>query len=87
MTCASCGTKFCYLCGEYQPTIDNSDFSVLNQPNPYLHFSLDNPRASKFCRGRLFEGVLENEARNIVFRRNDQWEHWNGDEEEEVVDE
>jgi hypothetical protein len=32
----------------------------------------------------LFEGALENEARNIVFRRDDHWrEYWNDEEEEE----
>jgi hypothetical protein len=75
--------NFVTYAGSTNPALINADFSVLNQPNPYVHFSLDNPMASKFCRGRLFEGALENEARNIVFRRNHQWEHWNGNEEGE----
>jgi hypothetical protein len=61
--------------------LDNADFRVLDKTNPYSHFSIDNPRASKFCRGRLFEGVMEN---NIMLRRDDRWrEYWNDDDEEE----
>lgn len=64
--------------------LHKADLSVLDKTNPYSHFSTDNPRASKFCRGRLFEGALENEVRNIVFRRDDhRREYWNDDEEEE----
>jgi hypothetical protein len=49
MTCLTCHTKFCYLCGEVLP---------LN--NPYAHYSFDNPRASTSCRGLLFHGIDEN---------------------------
>ncbi|KAI8621361.1 RWD domain-containing protein [Chytriomyces sp. MP71] len=46
MTCKTCGTHFCFLCGER-----------LRKEDPYKHF---NTRASP-CYGKLFEGAL-NEA-------------------------
>ena len=48
ITCLTCHTKFCYLCGE-----------VLPGDNPYAHYSFDNPRASRSCRGLLFHGIDE----------------------------
>ena len=70
------------------PILDDADLSVLDKTNPYSHFSMDNPRASKFCRGRLFEGALENEERNVVFRRDVRWrDYWNEEEEEEEEEE
>src|SRR5271170_6660494 len=48
MACLTCHTKFCYLCGE-----------VLPYENPYAHYSFDDARASKGCRGMLFHGIDE----------------------------
>jgi len=79
MTCPSCGTKFCYLCG-----------SVLPARNPYVHYSPDNRRGSKFCKGNLFYGVDE-EGRQVALRRDilrqRQQGNWQEEEDEEWTEE
>ena len=78
MTCLTCHSKFCYLCGD-----------ILPPENPYTHYALDDPEASKSCRGLLFHGVDENgqlrdaEGRVDAFWwRRRQWD-WEAEEEEE----
>src|SRR5271170_4455263 len=59
MTCVTCEAKFCYLCGE-----------ILPSENPYTHYSLDSPMASKSCRGLLFHGVdADGQIRDAEGRR------------------
>jgi hypothetical protein len=62
----------------------------LDAKNPYSHYSLDNKDASRFCRGKLFEGVDENGDVVLQRRRNNHWrnEGWNleSDDEDENDD-
>ena len=75
MTCPSCGTKFCYLCG-----------SVLPARNPYVHYSPDDRRGSKFCKGMLFYGVDE-EGEQIALRRDILRQREQGDFQQQEWDE
>ena len=71
------------------PTHDRNllTFRTLDIQNPYSHYALDNPQASKICRGRLFEGVVEDEGVDLERGRNNHnnWldEIWNLDSDEE----
>lgn len=56
----------------------STDFCrVLDHGNPYSHYSPDNPRASKECRGLLFHGLEEHEQNQInqfrIRRNNNPW--------------
>lgn len=68
MTCVTCDSKFCYLCGE-----------ILPKENPYLHYSLEDKRASRRCRGMLFHGIDEEgrlrdaEGRRVEGRGDPNW--------------
>src|SRR5271167_3581570 len=75
MTCPSCGTKFCYLCGR-----------ILPSPNPYVHYSPDDRRGGKFCKGMLFYGIDE-EGRQVALRRDILRQRQQGNQEEEWTEE
>ena len=61
--------------------------------NPYIHYSLEDPAASKTCRGQLFYGVdemgVQVAGREDILRRrrqrNNDWENedWNNDYDDE----
>jgi hypothetical protein len=88
MVCSNCHSYFCYLCGKSPARKTSSDGRVLDHTNPYSHYSLDNPFASKSCKGKLFLGGEDGEEPVVPedFRRMHFWPAGVEEDEGEFVD-